>query len=110
LLPILACKYEDGRLAIGEVMVLLKQFLGRRIDLFQATGVYENLANIRTIFVQHIEQLLCRDTVEITSQSQVQIFAVSVNQDLEIRCHGNTPFARLGISQNEKLVFSPNYW
>ena len=90
-------------------MVFSKQFLSRGIDILQATGVYENLSNIRRIFVQHIEQLLCRDAVEITSQSEVQIFAVSVNKDLEIRCHGNAPSARLGISRNERHVFSRNY-
>ncbi|MEE9402962.1 MAG: hypothetical protein V3V47_07165 [Desulfobacteria bacterium] len=86
-------------MAIHNVKVVLEQPLAKRINLPQATGMYENSSGTGTILFQCVEQLVSRSAVEITCQFQVNVAIVSVKEDSEIRCHDCSSSGRAKLGE-----------
>jgi len=74
--------------ALQRVKAVLKSIHSKSMDILQAFCVDTNLGHIICHFLQNIQELACRGSVEISPELQVQAVVLSGGRYAEILCHG----------------------
>jgi hypothetical protein len=83
---------------LEDAKIFMKGLYPKRIDFLQPFRIDDSFFETVTSFRQDIEQFVCRSTVEIPNEPEIQADFASLDGHSEVQCHNNTPLVSLGCS------------
>ena len=86
---------DKGEVSTSEsVQIAEKDLSAKGMYVFETTGMYKDPCGTQAVSLQFTEQMVRRSAVEISHEPEMQVIAVLVDMDIEIRGHDSSPSSR----------------